>query len=197
MCRDRGGGAPAPANSPGPARVHAVDGGGGTGSNNGSATLRHCAGGLHSTQPSCCWRGWVSVLVSVSLVVAARDGCCESAGVELRARCRAPGLDTGLIPKGAGPVSGLESSPLLGKNTSKAVRALSAITGRLGPMAPTRDTVPVIERENYRRVHVALHTLWTQQVGLPGYDKNQWKALEQAIFRLATDGPGQQVKAPF
>lgn len=53
------------------------------------------------------------------------------------------------------------------------------------------------ERENYRRVHLALHTLWSKAVGQPGYDKKQWKELEAAVFKLATDGPGLKVRAPF
>lgn len=48
----------------------------------------------------------------------------------------------------------------------------------------------MVERENFERVHRALHELWTKAVGQEGYDKPEWKTLEAAIYRLATDGPG-------
>ncbi len=48
----------------------------------------------------------------------------------------------------------------------------------------------MIERENYLAAHRALHALWTQHAGTPGYDKAAWLELDDAIFKLATDGPG-------
>lgn len=45
-------------------------------------------------------------------------------------------------------------------------------------------------RANYRRVSRALHKLWTRAVGTPGYVKADWRELDNAIYQLATDGPG-------
>jgi hypothetical protein len=53
---------------------------------------------------------------------------------------------------------------------------------------------PMVERENFHRAHVALHVLWTLQVGRPDYDKSLWAALNDAIYRLATDGPGERMR---
>lgn len=52
---------------------------------------------------------------------------------------------------------------------------------------------PMIQRRNFLRAHRALHVLWTRAVGELGYDKPAWKELDAAIYRLATDGPGELV----
>ena len=46
------------------------------------------------------------------------------------------------------------------------------------------------EQSNYARAHRTLHELWTAAVGQPGYDKPKWRELDNAIYMLATDGPG-------
>ncbi len=42
-------------------------------------------------------------------------------------------------------------------------------------------------RARYKKVQDALHRLWTDAVGTPGYDKKLWKDLSVAIDRLAMD----------
>lgn len=49
---------------------------------------------------------------------------------------------------------------------------------------------PFIAHVNYYAAHVALHRLWSKAVGTPDYDKQEWKALEDAIVKLAEDGVG-------
>lgn len=49
---------------------------------------------------------------------------------------------------------------------------------------------PLIERSNFKAAHRALHLLWTKAAGAEGYDKREWVALENAILKLANDGPG-------
>lgn len=39
----------------------------------------------------------------------------------------------------------------------------------------------------FRDAHAVLHRLWTAQVGKEGYDKAQWKALDNALARFARD----------
>lgn len=39
----------------------------------------------------------------------------------------------------------------------------------------------------FREAHALLHHLWTAQVGKEGYDKAQWKALDNALARFARD----------
>lgn len=38
---------------------------------------------------------------------------------------------------------------------------------------------------DFRAVDQQMHKLWTWAVGLPGYNKREWIALEQGIFDLA------------
>lgn len=38
---------------------------------------------------------------------------------------------------------------------------------------------------NYETIHYLLHTLWTKAVGTEDYDKQEWRALEAAINKLA------------
>src|SRR5271170_1126774 len=40
----------------------------------------------------------------------------------------------------------------------------------------------------FRVVDEQMHKLWTWAVGLPGYDKKAWQALEEGIARLAKRG---------
>jgi hypothetical protein len=39
----------------------------------------------------------------------------------------------------------------------------------------------------FRDAHATLHQLWTAHVGKDGYDKEQWKALDNALARFARD----------
>lgn len=40
---------------------------------------------------------------------------------------------------------------------------------------------------NYKSAHLALHRLWTKDVGTDGYDKSKWKELDNAVNKLARD----------
>jgi hypothetical protein len=46
-----------------------------------------------------------------------------------------------------------------------------------------------------RRAHELLHALWTKAAGAPGYDKEQWKALERALYELG-GGPRSARREP-
>ena len=43
----------------------------------------------------------------------------------------------------------------------------------------------LMARPKYRRVHGALHRLWTKAHDHSDYDKSQWKELDEAIQELA------------
>jgi hypothetical protein len=62
----------------------------------------------------------------------------------------------------------------------------------IGPLI----SAPMGEYANYQRVDRAFHVLWTWAVGQPGYDKQLWKELGNAIYLLATDGPGEHRPRP-
>ncbi len=52
----------------------------------------------------------------------------------------------------------------------------------------------------FRDAHATLHRLWTAQVGKEGYDKEQWKILDNALSRFARDAAeavGIQRSAPL
>lgn len=62
---------------------------------------------------------------------------------------------------------------------------------------PTLDR-PLIECPNFAAVHALLHRLWGRAKDQPGYVKREWMDLDNAIVKLATDGPGAALpgKAP-
>lgn len=42
-----------------------------------------------------------------------------------------------------------------------------------------------MDDEEYRKIHEALHVLWTKAVGTPDYDKTQWMRIDNLIVDLA------------
>lgn len=68
---------------------------------------------------------------------------------------------------------------------------LAEITQAL--QALSREGHPA-DRANYNEVHRLLQTLWTRHACCLGYDKATdkplWMELENAIYKLVTDGPG-------
>jgi hypothetical protein len=44
----------------------------------------------------------------------------------------------------------------------------------------------------YRSVHLKLQKLWTWAVGLPGYDKSAWQALDTSVLELARRTPAAE-----
>ena len=52
----------------------------------------------------------------------------------------------------------------------------------------------LMDRSNFKRVHDALHTLWTKARGGRDYVKAEWRELDNAISVLANDGPGDLVR---
>ncbi len=40
-------------------------------------------------------------------------------------------------------------------------------------------------RQHYQSIHATLHRLWSRSVGTPGYDKTEWKALDDEVMRFA------------
>ena len=46
----------------------------------------------------------------------------------------------------------------------------------------------LMDRDDYRRAHYAMHVLWTKAAHQDDYDKEQWKELEAAIGALARGG---------
>ena len=45
-------------------------------------------------------------------------------------------------------------------------------------------------------LHHLLHTLWSKAVGQPHYERNEWIALEQAIFTLIAMTPPDAIEPP-
>ena len=43
----------------------------------------------------------------------------------------------------------------------------------------------------FREVHYALHRCWTKAVGLPDYDKHDWKMIDNALGEFARDAAEQ------
>ena len=39
--------------------------------------------------------------------------------------------------------------------------------------------------QEWRELHKLFHTLWSKAVGTEGYDKQEWKRLEAAVFAEA------------
>lgn len=54
-----------------------------------------------------------------------------------------------------------------------------------------QDYVAAYPREEFlsvfRAAHATLHQLWTAAVGKPGYDKETWKTIDNALARFARD----------
>jgi hypothetical protein len=58
-------------------------------------------------------------------------------------------------------------------------------------MPGLKDTDP-----QFTEVDTQMHKLWTWAVGLPGYDKRAWQALEKGIFELALRGAPEPKEQP-